>query len=132
VHRGRQIEKALPQDGIEGGRLSERPRVAVHDELRRSVFAAKIISYHFVDEIVGHEPSAFQIRLHALSDRAADRNGRPKYVARADHGEAEPLFEKLGLRPLAATGGTDEHHSHGGSRFKTASIVREAGIVPHD
>ncbi len=79
-----QVEELLAQHLIEGGRLGQRARIAVHDEALRPIIAVEALGDHVVDEIIGNEFAAVHVGFGAATGGGVLADGLAQDVAGAN------------------------------------------------
>ena len=81
--------------------LGNGARESVEHEAGRAVRAAKSLSDHGDDEVVGHELARIHDALGLAAERGAFAHGGPQHVAARDLRNTEMARKESGLGPFA-------------------------------
>ena len=98
------LAEGLVQDFGLGGVARE----AVEQDARCGVRLGQPLEKHLDRHRVGHELAAVHVALGEHTKRRPVADGGPEQIAGGDVGEAQPLRQDLGLRPLAGARGAQQ------------------------
>ena len=104
VHPAAAVGEGLVEDlGLSGV-----AREAVEQDALRGVRLGQPLEEHVDRHRIGDEFAAVHVALGGEAQRRPVADGGPEQVAGGDVGQAEPLGQDLGLRPLAGAGGAEK------------------------